>query len=231
MSEPRTSVLIVEDETPMRRFLRTTLTSHGYLAIEAENANEGLAMATQHNPDLILLDLGLPDRDGLDVTKSLREWSTTPIIVLSARGREADKVEALDAGADDYLTKPFGVNELLARVRAALRRGQREVGAETSLKIRDLEIDLARHQVKVRGEVVHLTPIEYRLLVLLAKSAGRLLTHRQILQEVWGPGAASQTHYLRVHMAHLRRKVEIDSARPQLLINEPGVGYRMQDED
>jgi len=225
-------VLIVEDEAAMRRFLRTSLTSHGYEALEAATAAEGIALATQYAPELVLLDLGLPDRDGLEVTKELRQWSTAPIIVLSARGREDDKVQALDGGADDYLTKPFGMNELLARVRVALRHAARmKAPAEPVIRIGPLVLDQPRHEVTVRGALVHFTPIEYRLLLLLAKNAGRVLTHRQILQDVWGPGATSQTHYLRVYMTHLRRKLERDPARPQLLLNEPGVGYRLRDLD
>jgi two-component system KDP operon response regulator KdpE len=221
--------LVVEDEAPMRKFLRATLDSHGYEVLLAENAREGIAMATQHTPDVVLLDLGLPDADGLDVTRELRGWSKVPIIVISARGREDDKVEALDAGADDYLTKPFGVNELLARLRVVQRR---MAGTETTtgvLEIGELVIDVPRHVVHVRGELVHLTPIEFRLLLELAKHAGRMLTHRQILKEVWGPNAGSQTHYLRVYMTHLRKKLEIDPARPKMLLNEPGVGYRLHD--
>jgi two-component system KDP operon response regulator KdpE len=230
VTEPRTRVLVVEDERPMRRFLETTLAAHGYQPLVAATAAEGIALATQHNPELILLDLGLPDRDGLEVTTELRQWSHAGIIVLSARGREQDKVDALDAGADDYLTKPFGVNELLARLRVALRHASHaSTPHESSFSVGAIEVDEARHVVRVRGEVVHLTPIEYRLLLLLARNAGRLLTHRQILQEVWGPGAASQTHYVRVYMAHLRRKIERDPARPELLLNEAGVGYRMRD--
>jgi two-component system KDP operon response regulator KdpE len=178
----------------------------------------------------VLLDLGLPDRDGLAVARELREWSPVPIIVLSARGRESDKVEALDLGADDYLTKPFGVNELLARIRVALRHAaSRGSPPAPTITVGPLTIDLARHEVTVRGTAVRLTPIEYRLLVLLAKNAGRVLTHRQILNEVWGPTSGEQKHYLRVYMTHLRRKLEEDPARPQLLLNEPGVGYRMRD--
>lgn len=233
MSEVRTRVLVIEDEAPMRRFLRATLTSHGYEAIEAQSASEGIARATQHNPDIVLLDLGLPDRDGLDLTRELREWSKAAIIVLSARGREDDKVEALDAGADDYLTKPFGVNELLARLRVAERHRARAASerASPTLHVGPVRIDLPRHEVRLRGSVVHLTPLEHRLLVLLAKSPGRVLTHRQILLEVWGPAAASQTQYLRVYMASLRRKLEREPARPKLLLNEPGVGYLMADLD
>jgi two-component system KDP operon response regulator KdpE len=229
VTEPRNKILIVEDERPLRRLLRATLVSHGYAAIEAADAREAIAMATQHNPDLVLLDLGLPDRDGLEVTKEMREWSSAPIIVLSARGRESDKVEALDQGADDYLTKPFGMEELLARVRVALRRSSgRDPSESNEIAVGPLKVDLASHEVRVRGELVHLTPIEFRLLVLLAKNAGRVMTHRQILHDVWGPQTENQTHYLRVYMTHLRRKLEVDPARPQLLLNEPGVGYRMR---
>ncbi|MBX3273639.1 MAG: response regulator [Sandaracinaceae bacterium] len=231
MSEVRTRVLVIEDEAPMRRFLRTTLNAHGYAPIEAASATEGLALATQHGPELVLLDLGLPDRDGLEVTGELRQWSEVPIIVLSARGLERDKVAALDAGADDYLTKPFGVNELLARIRVAMRhRGRAPLPAAAVWSVGPIEIDDARHEVRVRQEPVHLTPIEYRLLAFMARNAGRVLTHRQLLHEVWGPGATSQTHYLRVYMTHLRRKMERDPARPALILNEPGVGYRLCDE-
>jgi two-component system KDP operon response regulator KdpE len=229
VTEARTRVLVIEDEAPMRKFLRATLDSHGYEVLLAETAREGIAMATQHTPDLVLLDLGLPDADGLDVTRELRGWSKVPIIVISARGREDDKVEALDAGADDYLTKPFGVNELLARLRVAQRRLAGTESTNGVLEIGELIIDVPRHAVHVRGEPVHLTPIEFRLLLELAKHAGRMLTHRQILKEVWGPNAGSQTHYLRVYMTHLRKKLEVDPARPKLLLNEPGVGYRLHD--
>ena len=229
MTEARTRVLVIEDEAPMRKFLRATLDSHGYDVLLAETAREGIAMATQHTPDVVLLDLGLPDADGLDVTRELRGWSKVPIIVISARGREDDKVEALDAGADDYLTKPFGVNELLARLRVVQRRMAGTESTTGVLEIGELVIDVPRHVVTVRGTTVHLTPIEFRLLLELAKHAGRMLTHRQILKEVWGPNAGSQTHYLRVYMTHLRKKLELDPARPKMLLNEPGVGYRLHD--
>lgn len=230
MTPPRTTVLVIEDEAPMRRFLCSTLESHGYRPIEAADARDGIAMAAQHNPELILLDLGLPDRDGLSVTRALREWSGAPILVISARGRESDKVEALDLGANDYLTKPFGMNELLARIRVALRSAaERGRPVPSSIVVGPLSIDLARHEVTVRGSPVHLTPIEYRLLVLLARHAGNLLTHRQILREIWGGASGPDAHHLRVHMSNLRRKIEEDPARPRLLLNEPGVGYRMRD--
>lgn len=224
-------VLVVEDEPPMRKFIRASLLSHGYRVLEAELASEAVRLMTSHNPELVLLDLGLPDADGIQLTKELREWSRVPIIVLSARGREDDKVLALDAGADDYLTKPFGVNELLARMRVALRHAQTALTASATpiLELGTLRLDLERRQVFSGSEELHLTPIEYKLLVLLAQHAGKVLTHRQILKEVWGPAYASQTHYVRVHMAELRKKVELDPARPKLLVTEPGVGYRLRD--
>ena len=230
MTEPSALVLVVEDETQMLRFLRTALSAQGYRVLEAVSAAEALVAVTTRNPELILLDLGLPDRDGIDVTRQIREWSRVPIIVLSARGREDDKVEALDAGADDYLTKPFGTNELLARMRVALRHaaaGGADAGSSV-IEVGPLRIDQSRREVVVDGRDLHLTPIEYRLLVLLAANAGKVLTHRQILREVWGPAYASESHYLRVFMAQLRRKIEQDSARPRLLITEPGIGYRMK---
>jgi two-component system, OmpR family, KDP operon response regulator KdpE len=228
VSDPRSNALVVEDEPAMRRFLRATLTTHGYVVREAGTATDGLALATQYPPDVVLLDLGLPDRDGMEVTRALREWSNAPIIVLSARGRDDDKVGALDAGADDYLTKPFSVNELLARLRVALRHASRpSVPGDPVIRSGALALDAARHEVRVRGELVKLTPIEFRLLHYLAKHAGRVLTHRQILREIWGPNAAGQSHYLRVYMTHLRKKLERDPARPDLLLNEPGVGYRL----
>ena len=230
MTDAGPLVLIVEDEPPMRRFLRASLGSHGFRLVEAGSAREAIAAATSHNPELILLDLGLPDGDGVELCRRLREWSRVPIIVLSARGDESDKVQALDAGADDYLTKPFGVNELLARMRVALRHAA-EVGqpAEPVLEVGSLHIDLARRLVTRDGVEVRLTPIEFRLLAYLARNAGRMLTHRQILQEVWGPGRGEETHYVRVYMANLRRKIEDDPARPRLLVTEPGVGYRLRD--
>ena len=231
MSEPTPLVLVVEDEFQMRRFLRTALTAQDFRVVEAETAKDAIAATTTHNPEIILLDLGLPDGDGIELTRNFREWSQIPIIVISARGREDDKVAALDAGADDYLTKPFGLNELLARIRVALRHKAQSGSAEATmvLEIGPLYIDQARRDVKVEGREVHLTPIEYRLLVLLARNAGKVLTHRQILKEVWGPLHANETHYLRVFMTQLRRKIETDPARPRLLVTEPGVGYRMKE--
>jgi two-component system KDP operon response regulator KdpE len=225
-------VLVVEDELPVRRFLRVSLGAHGFRVIEAETGEAGLSLAASNNPDAILLDLGLPDCDGVDLTRRLREWSRVPVIVISARGREDDKVTALDAGADDYLTKPFGVNELLARIRVALRHAAGDSQADPSLiDLPGLRIDLARREVSVDGRDVRLTPIEYKILVTLARNAGRVLTHRQILQEVWGPAYAGQWHNVRVHVAGLRKKIEADSARPRRLITEPGVGYRLRDRE
>jgi two-component system, OmpR family, KDP operon response regulator KdpE len=224
-------VLLIEDEPPMRRFLRASLTSHGFRLIEAATAREGLAMATSERPALILLDLGLPDGDGITLTRSLREWSSVPIVVISARGREDDKVMALDAGADDYLTKPFGVNELLARIRVAFRHAQAAEGGVTAsaIDLGGLRVDLSKHVVTVGEREVHLTPIEYRLVSLLAQHAGKVLTHRHLLKEVWGPGHAEQTHYLRVRMAELRKKIEDNPSQPRWLLTEPGVGYRMRE--
>jgi two-component system KDP operon response regulator KdpE len=231
MSDLNLLVLVVEDERQMRRFLRTTLTALDYRVIEVETAAEALASVTTHNPDVILMDLGLPDGDGIALTGRIRSWSRVPIIVISARGREEDKVAALDEGADDYLTKPFGVNELLARIRAAIRRSAASSpGAEAAvLEVGPLRIDQTRREVTFDGREVRLTPIEFRLLALLAANAGKVLTHRHILKEVWGPPYVSESHYLRVFMATLRRKVEPDPARPRLLLTEPGVGYRMRD--
>jgi two-component system KDP operon response regulator KdpE len=221
-------VLVVEDEPPVRRFLRAALAGHGYRVVEAGSVAEAEQLAPGHNPDVFLLDLGLPDGDGIDLARRLREWSRAPIIVLSARGREEDKVNALDAGADDYLTKPFGVNELLARLRVALRHAQATPEQRTVLEAGPLRIDLARREVTVNGAEVRLTPTEYRVLALLAQHAGKVLTHRQILREVWGPNA-TEAHYVRVQMAELRKKLEAEPARPRLLVTEPGVGYRLRD--
>ena len=225
------TVLVVEDEAPMRRFLCSALTSHGFRVAEAGTLARAHELATETRPNAILLDLGLPDGDGLTLLRSVREWSTAPIIVLSARDREDDKVIALDAGADDYLTKPFGTSELLARIRVALRhaRGLR-VADDPLLVVGPIRIDQARYTVTVDDRPVHLTPIEYKLLVQLARHAGKVLTHRQLLHEVWGPRSTEQTHYLRVHMAALRRKIEVDAARPRWLTTEAGVGYRLLDE-
>jgi two-component system KDP operon response regulator KdpE len=222
-------ILTIEDEQEIRRFLRVSLSHHGYLLVEAENGAGGIVQAAQQQPDLIVLDLGLPDMDGLEVIRRVREWSQLPIIVLSARGQEREKVTALDAGADDYLTKPFSVGELLARIRVALRHqtaGLRS-GDEAVFQVDKLKVDLARRQVLVDGRQVHLTPTEYRLLTTLVKHAGKVITHRQLLKEVWGPDSVYENHYLRVFMAQLRQKIESDPARPRHLLTEPGVGYRL----
>ena len=225
-------VLVVDDELQMRRFLRASLSSQDFKVLEASSASEALTLLSTHNPELILLDLGLPDRDGVVWTRSVREWSQTPIIVISARGQEGDKVKALDAGADDYLTKPFGANELLARMRVALRHASRTTAAEGPvLDLGRLCVDLARREVLVDGRSLRLTPIEYRILSLLARNAGKVLTHSHILREVWGPAHTQQTHYLRVYMAQLRHKLERDPTRPRTLTTEPGVGYRLRGGD
>ena len=225
-------ILLVEDEPQMRRFLRVALDGNGYRLIEATTAREGLTHAAGHQPDLILLDLGLPDGDGIAVTRTIREWSRTPIIVISARGQESDKVAALDAGADDYLTKPFGTGELLARMRVALRHAAAHAtgGEQPAFEVGELKVDLALRQVWRAGEEVHLTPNEYKLLAELVRHAGKVLTHRHLLKAVWGLHTADQTHYLRVYMAQLRHKLERDAARPRYLTTEPGVGYRLRTE-
>lgn len=224
-------VLVVEDEAPIRRFLRASLTSQHYELFEAASAQDGIALATARRPDLILLDLGLPDMDGLHFTRQVREWSHTPIIVISARGQEEDKVAALDAGADDYLTKPFGVDELKARMRVALRHAQRQNSQQEaqSITIEDLRIELVRRQVFVNNAEVHLTPIEYKLLTTLARHAGRVVTHRQLLEAAWGPNYVRETHYLRVYMGQLRHKIEADPTRPRYILTEPGIGYRLRE--
>ena len=222
-------ILIVEDEPPIRRFLRASLADEGYRFNEAETGQEALKLAAREPADVILLDLGLPDIDGIEVLQQLRGWSQIPVIVLSARGQENDKVRALDAGADDYLTKPFGVGELLARIRVALRRAASSASptAEPVFQTGDLKLDLAAHRVWLADKEIHLTPIEYRLLTTLVKHAGKVLTHRFLLKEVWGPDQTYETHYLRVFMATLRRKIEENPARPRYLLTEQGVGYRL----
>ena len=228
-STPGPLVLVVEDEARMRRFLRPSLAARGYRVVEAASGEEGVAMVRQWVPDVVLLDLGLPDVDGLDVTRRIRQWSRVPIVVLSARGQEVDKVSALDAGADDYLTKPFGVDELHARIRAALRHGLQRAGAAPGSMLRagPLRIDLEARRAWVDDEEVRLTAIEWRIVAVLVQHAGRVVTHRQLLEEVWGPGHATDTQYLRVYMAHLRRKLERDPSRPRIFRTETGVGYRL----
>jgi two-component system KDP operon response regulator KdpE len=225
------TLLLIEDEPQVRRFLRSSLEPTEWKLVEAGTGEAGLEMAANRHPDVILLDLGLPDLDGLDVTRRLREWSTTPIIVLSARGQERDKVAALDAGADDYLTKPFGLPELLARIRVAVRHGeQRGIRKDAVVNLGDLRIDLASRVVTRSGEEVRLTPIEYKLLATLVRRAGQVLTYQQLLKEVWGPRYLTQKQYLHVYMGHLRAKLEADPARPRLLVTESGVGYRLKSE-
>ena len=223
-------ILLIEDEPQMRRFLRITLQSHGYRLAEAATGQEGIMEAATRNPDVVLLDLGLPDLDGIEVVRRLRDWSEVPIVVLSAREQEQDKIRALDAGADDYLTKPFGAGELLARIRVALRhKAILQTGQKESTFVLDnLRVDLAKREVFLNDREVHLTPIEYRLLTVLIKYAGKVVTHSQLLKEVWGSPYANQTQYLRVYMAQLRHKLEADPARPRFLTNEPGVGYRLK---
>lgn len=225
-------VLVIEDDVQIRRFLRTTLTSSGYRLLEAATGNEGINKAALNAPDVIILDLGLPDLDGLEVMRRLREWSLIPVIVVSAREQERDKVAALDIGADDYLTKPFGTSELLARIRVAQRHALRQMqeSEEPYFRVGGLHVDLAHRQVLVDDREVHLTPLEYRLLTTLVRFAGRVMTHRQLLREVWGPSYTNENHYLRVYMGQLRHKLEADPTRPRYLITEPGVGYRLKTE-
>ena len=230
MSQEAT-ILLIEDEPEIRRFLRTTLPAQGFRLYEASTGRDGLTEALARNPDLILLDLGLPDLEGSEVIRQVRAWTTTPIIVLSARDQEQVKVAALDLGADDYVTKPFGVNELLARMRAALRHASRPAaGCESVFALGDLTVDLGRRQVSVSGKEVHLTPIEYKLLTTLIRHAGKVLTHRQLLKEVWGPIHVEEGHYLRVYMRQLRNKLERKPAHPRYLVTELGVGYRLRTE-
>ena len=222
-------VVVIEDEPQIRRFLRASLATQGFRLVEAVTGEDGLIQAATRQPDVIILDLGLPDMDGLEVIRRLREWTAVPIIVLSARGQERDKIGALDAGADDYVSKPFGVGELLARMRVALRHtstGAKDAG-EPVFSVGELTVDLAHRRVQVAGRQVHLTPIEYRLLTTLIRHAGKVMTHNQLLTEVWGPNQTDQAHYLRVYAAQLRRKLEGDPARPRYLLTEPGVGYRL----
>lgn len=219
-------ILIIEDEQPIRRFLKASLSNEGYRVSEAAAAEEGLKMASAQPPDLVILDLGLPDLDGQDVLRRLREWYTSPIIVLSARDQELQKIQALDCGADDYVTKPFGIGELLARIRTALRHAHQVASETTTVCVGSLRVDLAARLVHVDDKEVHLTPLEYKLLITLIKHTGKVLTHRFLLREVWGPECSQENHYLRVFVASLRRKIESDPARPRYIVTEQGVGYR-----
>jgi two-component system, OmpR family, KDP operon response regulator KdpE len=237
MAELRTSdqtapgpvVVLIEDEPQIRRFLRPTLVSQGYHVVEALTGEDGLLQAATRKPEIVIVDLGLPDVDGLEVIRRLREWTAVPVIVLSARGQEQDKVAALDAGADDYVAKPFAVGELLARMRVALRHAARSVREPTdsTFTVANVRVDLGRRRVWVGDAEVHLTRTEYKLLTTLIRHAGKVLTHRQLLLDVWGPPYVEQTHYLRVYMGQLRHKLEADPARPRFLLTEPGVGYRL----
>lgn len=224
------TVLVIEDEPQMRRFLRATLENHEYRMLEAATGREALAEASTRSPDIVLLDLGLPDTDGLAILERIRDWTEVPVIVISARDQEEQKIRALDAGADDYLTKPFGAGELRARIRVALRHAaqKREGADEPVFTTGDLQVDLARRIVSIAGRTVHLTPTEYKLLTVLIRSGGKVVTHRHLLKEVWGMAFAEHTHYLRVFMAQLRHKLETDPARPRYLLTEPGVGYRLR---
>ncbi|MEK6425125.1 MAG: two-component system response regulator KdpE [Burkholderia gladioli] len=228
MSEPTLTVVLIEDEKQIRRFVRTALEAEGIAVFDAETGKQGLIETATRKPDLVIVDLGLPDTDGLDVIRELRSWSELPVIVLSARTREDEKVAALDAGADDYLTKPFGVSELLARIRAHLRRRNLGGANDTpSVRFGEVTVDLALRVVTRGGAPVHLTPLEYRLLATLVRHAGRVLTHRQLLRDVWGPSHVESHHYLRIYMAHLRQKLEADPAQPEHIVTETGVGYRL----
>ncbi|MHB9074920.1 MAG: response regulator [Desulfobaccales bacterium] len=226
------TILLIEDDPHIRRFLRASLLTQGYDLLEAETGREGLALAASRVPEVVLLDLGLPDMEGIEVIHQLRTWSSVPIIILSARGQERDKVANLDAGADDYLTKPFGVGELLARMRVALRKSMpaEEGKQEVRYFLGNIEVDFERRQVLRGQEEVHLTPIEYKLLAALLKHRGKVVTHRQLLKEVWGPSYVEQNPYLRIFILNLRRKLEDDPTRPQYLLTEPGVGYRLRDD-
>jgi two-component system KDP operon response regulator KdpE len=224
--EARASILIVEDEAEIRRFVRQALEAESCRVFEAETMQRGTVEAGTRKPDLIILDLGLPDGDGMDLIRSVRAWSGLPIIVLSARAGERDKVAALDAGADDYLDKPFGIDELIARVRVALRRRARPADGEPIVRFGSASVDLANRRVSKNGADVHLTPVEFRLLAVLMGQPGKVLTHRHLLREVWGPHHVESNHYLRIYMAHLRRKLEDDPARPRFLLTETGIGYR-----
>jgi two-component system, OmpR family, KDP operon response regulator KdpE len=228
MSEPTVTIVVIEDDRQIRRFVRTALETQGMTVFEAETGQLGLREAAFRTPDLIIVDLGLPDTDGVDVIRELRTWTEQPVIVLSARSHEDAKVGALDAGADDYLTKPFSVSELLARIRAQLRRRNRGGQQETpQVRFGSVSVDLSERRVTREGVLIHLTPIEYRLLTALVRHAGRVITHQQLLREVWGPTRLESQHYLRVYMGHLRHKLELDPTQPVHILTETGVGYRL----
>ena len=229
MTQPNASILVIEDEPEIRKFLKAALESHDYAPVFAETAKDGLKAITARPPEVIILDLGLPDMDGLDVIRTVREWSAVPIIVLSARGQEQDKVTALELGADDYLTKPFGVPELLARLKVALRHARQSSSAPSPVfETGDISIDLEKRLVKVKDEEVHLTPTEYKLLAVLVKHAGKVVTQQQLLKEVWGKNSTENSHYLRVYAQHLRQKLGDDPMRPRYIVTEAGIGYRLK---
>ncbi|MDD5033733.1 MAG: response regulator [Methylococcaceae bacterium] len=228
MADPDPIVVVIEDDPPIRRFLRTGLGTHGFEVFEAGTGRQGIIEAGIRKPDLIILDLGLPDMDGVEVVKAVREWSDRPIIILSARSAEQTKIEALDAGANDYLTKPFGLGELLARIRVALRHSLRNSEQSEVFTTGNIRVDLLNRLVYTDDQEVHLTPIQYRLLSMLVKNAGKVVTHRQILKEVWGPAHTENSHYLRIYMSQLRQKLEADPAQPKYLLTESGVGYRLK---
>lgn len=229
MNEPPIRVVVIEDEKQIRRFLRMTLEAEGMCVSEAETGTQGLMEIGSRSPDLIILDLGLPDMDGVDIIRNLRTWTALPVLVLSARSEEAQKVSALDAGADDYLTKPFGTSELMARIRAHLRKRAVDAGGTPTplFQFGEVTVDFLHRLVTKNGEAVHLTPIEFKLLAALVRNAGRVLTHKQLLREAWGSGHAERSHYLRIYMGHLRQKLEADPARPVHITTETGVGYRL----
>ena len=230
MSKIEPVIVVIEDDPPIRRFLRTSLSTQGFIVHEAESGKQGIVEAGVRKPDLLILDLGLPDMNGVDVIKVVRSWSEIPIIILSARNGEQQKIDALDAGADDYLTKPFGFGELLARIRVALRHVNRacEQAQSEVFQTANLQMDLLNRIVKIDNQEVHLTPIQYRLLSVLVKHAGKVLTHQQILKEVWGPSYKENSHYLRIYMSQLRQKLEADPTQPKFLLTESGVGYRLK---
>jgi len=232
MTELRPTILVIEDEPEIRRFLRTSLGAEGFRVVEADTGERGVIDAGTHKPDLAIVDLGLPDLDGVEVIRRIRGWSRIPIIVLSARAREQSKIEALDAGADDYVTKPFGVGELLARTRVALRHSARAAtGGAKTVRLGTVEVDLERRRITRADQEIHLTPLEFRLLACLAQHLGMVVTHRQLLREVWGPSHVEHTHYLRIYMKQLREKLEDDPVRPRHFVTETGVGYRLVADD
>jgi two-component system KDP operon response regulator KdpE len=228
MTDIAAKIIVIEDEAQIRRFVRQALEEEGCKIFEADTAKQGLIEAGTRKPDLVILDLGLPDRDGIDLIRDLRGWSDVPIIILSARSEEDDKIAALDAGADDYLAKPFGVGELLARTRALLRRRARAADGPAITEFGGVTVDLSRRTVRRNGEDVHLTALEYRLLSVLIANAGRVMTHRQLLRDVWGPSYVDSSHYLRIYVGHLRQKLEADATQPRFILTETGVGYRFQ---